>query len=164
MYTDQQLLELIDCHKKIIEPPKFVRSERTAFTKKVFSLCSCDEMHDFSGFITQNIKFEESFSIGLVYKPKLEKNSIVLLRCNGIHGAPNSIIPHHSYCHVHYCSAERINDGLKAEGVIVKAEDYSTINDAIIYYVKRINLIPDHRAKYFPQPKLPQVDLFGNLI
>jgi hypothetical protein len=163
MYTDEHLRELIDCHKKIVDAPKHVKSERTAYTKQVFTLCSLDDQYDFSGFVTQNITFQESFSIGLVYKPKFEKTSIVLMRCNGIHGGNTDIISHHSYCHIHYATAQRINAGLKAEGLIEKTEDYAALADGILYFVKRINLIPDHRSKYFSPPRPLQTDLFGNL-
>jgi hypothetical protein len=112
MYTDEQLKELIDCHKKIVDPPKYVKLERATFTKKVFGLSSFDDVHDFSGFITQSTKFQENFSIGLIYKPKLERNSIVLLRCNGIHGGVNNFVPHHSYCHIHYVQQNELMKGL----------------------------------------------------
>lgn len=164
MYTDEHLKELIDCHKKIVDSPKQVRSERGGFTKQIFSLSSLDGQYDFGGFITQNIKFQESFSIGLIYKPKFERNSIVLMRCNGIHGSKTDIIPHHSQCHIHYATAQRVNDGLKPEGEIIITEDYGTLTDGLIFFVKRINLIPDHRAKYFSPPRALPPDLFAGLI
>lgn len=84
-----------------------------------------------------------------MYTPREEKGKIVLLRVNGPHG-PNENVPHHDGPHVHLSTAERINAGLKPEGVIEIDVPYLTIEDAIQHYVKRINIIPSDRKKHFP--------------
>ena len=112
---------------------------------------SIDGIHSFSGFISKNLTFYENFSLGLVYYPRDEKGTIVLLRVNGAHG-PNENMPHHEGAHVHMATADRINAGLKPEGKIETGVPYATIEDAIQYYVKRINVIAVDRQKYFPPP------------
>lgn len=106
-------------------------------------------VYSFGAFISRNLTFQENFSIGLTYQPKDEKGTIVLLRVNGPHG-PNENIPHHEGPHVHIATAERINAGLKPEGMIETEVPYSTIEDAIQYFAKRINIIAADRQKHFP--------------
>lgn len=159
MYTDQLITELINCLKTVVEAPKDMKEGRSGFAKRSFTLTSVDEQYSFSGFITQNLTFTENFSIGLTYNPKKEKGKIVLIRCNGPHGGTKHT-PHHAGCHIHTATAERINNGLKAEGQINMTNEYSTIEDAIQYYVRLINIITDDRRKHFPPPN-GQIDLFN---
>lgn len=158
MYTDELIEELISCTKTVVEAPRDMKEGRSGFVKRTFTLVSVDGQHSFSGFITQNLTFTENFSIGLSYSPKDEKGNIVLLRCNGPHGATKSI-PHHAVCHIHISTAERINNGLKPEGQIEMTNEYSTIESAIQYYVRHVNIVPVDRQRYFPSPG-GQIDLF----
>lgn len=157
MYTDELITELISCQKMIVEPPKELKG-RNSFLKKQFSLTSVDGNYSFNGFITKSLIFSENFSIGLAFNPKEEKGKIILLRCNGPHGAIKNV-SHHAVCHIHKATADRINAGLKPEGSIELTQEYSTIEDAIQFYVKHINLLPDDRRKYFPPPST-QIDMF----
>lgn len=77
----------------------------------------------------------------------------------GPHGGTKEI-PHHAGCHIHTSTAERINNGLKPEGQINMTNEYSTIETAIQFFVRRINIVPFDRQKYFPQPT-GQIDLFN---
>ncbi len=123
-------------------------------------MISTDGKYSFYGFIRQNLKFLENFSIGLIYNPKEERGTLDLLRCNGPHGE-NNVHLHHIGCHIHRATAERIAKGLKPEGYIELTEDYATLDDAIQYFVKLINLKPNDRQKHFPRPN-GQINLFGN--
>lgn len=161
MFTDEILAELIRCPKIVMEAPMEMKQGRSGFVKRSFALKSKDGLHYFNGFINQNLTFTENFSIGLSYNPKDEKGNIVLLRCNGAHGGTNAH-PHHASCHIHISTAERINNGLKPEGKIDMTNEYSTIEDAIQYYAKHINIDSIDRQKYFPPPS-GQIDLFGQL-
>lgn len=144
----------------IVEPPKEVKeSRRAGFIKTAFTLNSVDNNYNFNGFITQNLVFPENFSIGLAFNPKEEKGIIVLLRCNGQHGGTKQY-PHHAYCHIHKATAERINNNLKAEGHIEEAQEYSTIETAIQYYIRRIGLVVADRQKHFPPPA-NQLNIFS---
>ncbi len=156
IFTDELIDELINCSKKVIDAPKDSSVGRGS-SKTKFLLESIDGQHSFSGFISKNLTFQENYSIGLVYNPKEEKGKIVLLRVNGPHG-PNENAPHHNGPHVHLSTAERINAGLKPEGVIETEVPYSTVEDAIQHYLKRINIILADRQKYFPTPN-NQIDI-----
>ncbi|PKQ46289.1 hypothetical protein [Confluentibacter flavum] len=150
IFTDKIISELIACSKKVIDSPKNSVAVRGS-DKIKFLLESVDGEHSFSGFISKNQTFQENFSIGLVYNPKEEKGKIVLLRVNGPHGL-NENAPHHDGPHVHISTAERINAGLKPEGQIETNVPYATIQDAIQYYIHRINIVPSDIQKYFPPP------------
>jgi hypothetical protein len=155
-FTDELIGELVSCPKKVVDAPKDSGIGRGS-SKIKFLLESVDGQHSFSGFISSNLAFQENYSIGLVYNPKEEKGKTVLLRVNGPHG-PNENAPHHDGPHVHSSTADRINAGLKPEGVIETDVPYSTIEDAIQYYIRRINIIPADRLKHFPSPN-NQIDL-----
>jgi hypothetical protein len=155
-FTDKIIEELISCSKRVVDSPKDSGVGRGS-SKTKFSLESVDGQYSFSGFISKNLTFQENFSIGLVFNPKEEKGKIVLVRVNGPHGQ-NENAPHHDGPHVHRSTAERINGGLKPEGVIETEVPYSTIEDAIQYYIRRINVVPADRQKYFPTPN-NQIDL-----
>lgn len=155
-FTDELIEELVNCPKKVVDAPKDSGVGRGS-RKIKFLLESEDGHHSFSGFISKNLTFQENYSIGLVYNPKEEKGKIVLVRVNGPHGQ-NENAPHHDGSHVHLSTAERINAGLKPEGVIETDVPYSTIEDAIQHYIKRINIIPADRRKHFPTPN-NQIDI-----
>lgn len=157
MYTDSFIEQLISCQKVITDPPKD-KEARADYTKRIFSMNSLDNQYSFSGFINQNLVFPENFSIGLVYKPKEERGSIVLLRCNGMHGG-TVLNPHHAYCHIHTVQADYLNQGSKVENHIEITTNYSTLEIAIQFYVNKIGLDPNDRQRYFPPPS-GQIGLF----
>ncbi len=150
MYTEEFINELVNCPKIIVDAPRDSSVSRGSH-KRFFSMISVDSQHYFSGFISVNTKFSENFSIGLVYIPKTEKGKICLLRCNGLHGE-TIIATHHSHFHIHRAIADDINNGIKVERQITETTEYATIDDAIQFYLKLINLIPSDRALYFPRP------------
>lgn len=156
VYTDEVIAELIDCPKKVLNSPRDAGIGRGS-SKIKFKLESTDGKYSFVAFISRNLTFQENFSIGLVYQPKDQKGTIVLLRVNGPHG-PNENIPHHEGPHVHKATAERINTGLRPEGMIETDVPYATIEDAIQYFVKRINITDADRQKHFP-PSGNQIDV-----
>jgi len=158
MYTEQVIKELISCPKVITEPPRG-KDARSSYTKSVFALDSKDGQFLFTGFITENLVFPENFSIGLVYKPREEKGSITLLRCNGMHGGTLQN-PHHAYCHIHTVQSDFLNQGSKVESHIELTTEYSTLDTAIQFYINLIGLDPFDRQKYFPPPS-GQIDLFS---
>ena len=149
-YTDEFISELLSCSKRVSSAPKDSGVGRGS-SKIKFTLESINTNHTFSGFISRNLTFQENFSIGLVYQQKDEKGTIVLIRVNGPHG-PNENMPHHEGPHIHLATADRINAGLKPEGHIETKVPYATIEEAVQYFVKRINIIPIDRHKYFPPP------------
>jgi len=158
MYTDNLISGLIEIPKFIVDPPKNIEP-RGGYSKRKFFMKSDDHLHDFSAFINHNETFQENFSIGLVYISKSDLGKVVLLRCNGAHGEHESA-KHHIACHIHYSTADRINNKLRPEGKIEMTNEYVTIEEAIQYFIKKIGLNAEDRRKYFPIPN-PQIDLFG---
>jgi hypothetical protein len=156
--TDTELATLISMPKVIVDAPKN-SSSRASHIKKSFTLESVDKQYSFGGFITQNQAFPENFSVGLTYYPKNEKGAYILLRCNGKHGLHENI-PHHAECHVHTTDAGSINNGMNTAHIVAVTQDYITLEEAIQYYVNRINLEPEDRRKHFPAPTGTQTGLF----
>ena len=148
IYTEEILSELISCSKEIVEPPKPFRDDR-GYKKTNFTLHSIDQQYNFYVFIRQNTQFVENFSIGIDYNPKDEKGTLALLRCNGPHGE-NNMYPHHISSHIHKATSERINIGLKPEGNIIITDEYSTLYEAIQFFINEININISDRNKYFP--------------
>lgn len=151
MYTDSDILELFKCEKRVVDPPSREYKEERGHLKKAFSLLSLDGRFMFNAFIRCNIHFSENFTVGLDFNPREAKGTICLFRCNGAHGE-NRMLPHHSSCHIHRASAESINSGLKPESNITPTEEYSTLDEAIQFFVKEINLSNEDRRDYFPTP------------
>lgn len=156
IFTDKLIKELVSCPKKVIDAPRDFGFGRGS-NKTKFLLDSVDGLYSFSGFISKNLTFQENYSIGLIYNPKEEKGKIVLLRVNGPHG-PNENASHHDGPHIHLPTAARINAGLKPEGLIETNVTYSTVEDAIQYYIKRVNIISADRQRYFSAPN-NQIDI-----
>ena len=150
MFTDQLIQELIVCQKKIVEPPRLIKT-KGAFSKRIFTLQSIDGKFDFGSYFEQNVSFQENFSIGLVFYPKEEKGRICLFRCNGPHGGVKNIA-HHFFCHIHTVDAEDVNNGIKIERHIKETKEYATFQDALQFFVKKINLLSADRQKHFPMP------------
>lgn len=151
MYTAELIEELVSCEKQIVEPPTKDYKEERGQLRKNFTLQSINGNYSFNGFIRRNIAFSENFTIGLDYVPREEKGTICLLRCNGTHGG-SSKFPHHDYFHIHFANAETINNGLKPESNIDLTHEYASIEEAIIFFIKTVNLRSVDRSKYFPQP------------
>lgn len=154
-YENEHIENLIYCEKEIIEPPSKEYKKDGGHFKKNFTLRSVNGLYFFRAFIRQNIMFCENFSIGLDYKPKDEKGTICLLRCNGSHGE-NKQLPHHNNCHIHQATAKTINSGTKSESDVKLTNEYSTFDEAIQYFITVINLKQDDRNRYFPA-KLPEL-------
>lgn len=162
MYTDGFIQELLECEKQVIDPPSKDFKEDRGQLKKAFSLQSIDKKYAFNAFIRGNTHFNENFSVGLDYDPKEEKGTLCLLRCNGAHGE-NRMFPHHSHFHIHKANAESINNGLKPESNIVETNDYASLEEAIQYFIKIINISPIDRRKYFPVHDIQtKLNLFDN--
>lgn len=131
--------------------------------KKEFRMESIDGIYKFKGFLNQNEKFREDFSLGLVYAPKDVRNKILLIRVNGPHGGTIDN-PWHAKPHIHRTDAEGVNNGIIAERHRIFVDDYSTFEQAVQFYVKRINIIQPERSKHFPPPSPIIPTLWDGLI
>jgi hypothetical protein len=158
MFTDEFIEELISCPKTVTQGLRTGKS-RGAFTKKEFRMQSLDGKFQFKGSLNQNSFFQEDFSLVFIYYHKEDGGRYSLLRCNGIHGA-NKHIPHHNVTHEHTVRAADLNVGIKDEKYVKEVTAYTTFEQAVQYYVKRINIIDDDKQKYFPKPEVTMPTLF----
>ncbi len=67
MFTDEDIMNLLNCEKQIIDPPSKDYKNDRAHRKKNFTMRSIDENFSFYGFIRVSIHFIENFSIGLEF-------------------------------------------------------------------------------------------------
>ena len=150
IYTQSEIDNLIKCQKIIIEPPpQNMRVER-GHLKKDMKLQSVDSKHKFSAFMRINERFNENFSIGLIYIPMDDTPNLTLIRFNGPHGEyiHDLIDPHpHFGYHIYKVTEKTIQDGTTSEKFIELTEEYSTFDDAIRYFIRYTNIIDAH--KYF---------------
>jgi hypothetical protein len=159
IFDDVFIATLILCEKEFVDPLPKDYKEVNGHYKKNFTLQSIDGKYNFQGFIRYNVKFNENFSVGFIFNPKEEKGTIPLLRCNGPSGQTKPI--HHIHCHIHYATADTINSDKKPESNVELTSEYATLDQAILYFFKRINLTQYHKNKYIPdlpQPKLLEYD------
>lgn len=151
MYTDEEIENLMKCKKHIIDPPSKEYKEERGQLKKNFTLQSSNGEYNFNVFIRGSMHFKENFSIGMDYNPKEEKGTIYLIRCNGAHGE-NTVFPHHATFHIHKASAHTINNGLKPESNIEETSEYASLDEAVQFFSKEVNIDITDRKKYFPEP------------
>lgn len=151
MYTDSFINTLIRCEKQITVAPRKEYKVDRGHLKKNFTMQSTDGKYTFNVFIRASTHFIENFSIGLNYKPLQERGSICLLRCNGAHGE-SIAFPHHSDFHIHKASAEKINNGLRAESNIEITSEYASLEEAIQFFCRTVNINKTDRREFFPEP------------
>lgn len=158
-YTQHEIEQLIACAKTVSEPPKReLRLDRGHFRNDM-RLKSVDGDLEFRAFMRRNEDFPENFSIGLAFLPKDGTGELMLLRCNGPHGAFNeSFDPSHPHWdfHVHRASAAMMEAGLRPEKAATVSRDFASYEEALLYFVRAANIMG--AADYFgdaAQAKLP---------
>ena len=156
-WTQEFIDELIKCDKHILKSPTNLKLEFGHY-RTSFELQSSDEKYFFSVFGRYNAMFYENFSVGLVFIPKNEKGTYIILRCNGLHGE-HRMFPHHSYYHIHKITPDAIHEGLKEEAVIEITEKYSNFEDALNFFVRYIHIDIADITKHFPS-KDSQLKMF----
>lgn len=159
-FTQDELDLLIACPKTIVEPPRRELREERGSLRNDLRLRSADGALEFSVFLRVNADFPENFSIGLVHSPPDERGSITLVRCNGPHGPYNADLAdpeaHFEY-HVHQASAARLEAGLKAEGDGRATREYASYREALVHFLRLVNL--QEAARYFPDLQQPLLNL-----
>jgi hypothetical protein len=153
-YTDEYIEELITCSKRITEPPPKEMKKERGHWKKSFGLESEDGEHRFTAFIRYNDEFNENFSVGLVYNPRDRRDKIHLLRCNGPHGGTIEW-DHHDKPHIHRAKLEMVNQELNSETYIEITNRYTSRQEALQYFLRRVNI--KGAAEFLPPP---ESDLF----
>lgn len=157
-YTDDDLMQLISCQKRITQPPKREMRIDGQMLRNEMELESLDGKHKFHVFMRQSRTFSENFSLGIDYLPQDVPGSFCLLRCNGRHGG-NKVHPHHSTCHIHLSKAEDVNAGMRVERHIDTVSEYAAYLDALLFFLHHIHVTSRDLSQYFPT--VFQTDLFG---
>lgn len=146
-YTDDLIMHLLSCPKHVTKRPQKDMKKDGGQWKNGFEVVSDDGLYRFSVFIRYNDAFNENFSVGLIYHPQDEPGAIHLLRCNGPHGETRAG-GHHDSTHIHIASADAINAGKKSDSGIETTAAYASWQEALIYFIKRVNI--RDAEKYFP--------------
>ena len=158
--TQEHIDQLIACCKVISDPPRKEMVEDRGHKRNDMRLISEDERYAFSVFMRVNSKFQENFSIGLVYLVPDERNRIDLLRCNGPHGEHANDFhadSHHVGCHVHVAKFETLEQQRFPLLYAETTKGYATYEEALRYFLKRCNITG--WEKHFPLiEKLPLFD------
>jgi len=145
--TEEEIDQLIHCHKEITVSPKKEMFLGNGHWRNDMKVQSLDGEHDFLVFIRKNEDFEENFSIGLAYYPRDIRGEIHLLRCNGPHG-PHESFEHHDRFHIHRANPDNLASGAKAERTAYITKEYASFQDALGYFLKKCNI--GDAEKYFP--------------
>lgn len=118
----------------------------------------------FSVFMRRNEDLPENFSVGLRYTANDGRPEIILLRCNGKHGAftgaGDEKHPHWRF-HIHKASAIAQDRGFPAEKYATETSEFASYEQAIEFFVKAVNLDPHDVDKHFPNNV--QSNLFESL-
>jgi hypothetical protein len=144
--TDQEIGNLIQCPKKIVDSPKKEMQLANGHWRNDMRLQSIDGAYDYSVFMRKNEDFEENFSIGLVYYPRNSRGDIHLLRFNGPHG-PHALFDHHDRFHIHQANQADMDSGMKAERTAYITKEYASYQDALGFLLKKCNII--NAEEYF---------------
>ncbi len=164
-FTSQEEIDsLVSAPKTIVEPYRYRLKPEHGYWRDGFDLKSPDHDGSFRVFMRINASFEENFSIGLVYMFP-SKGSIPLLRCNGPHGgyerqgknyfASPSHDAHTNQYHIHPANLQNILEGRRAEQGGIPTTDYMTFEEALDFFLKKINVVG--HLRFFPpaQVELP---------
>lgn len=154
--TQEQLDKLISCPKRITKPPKKGQQDAHVNKRSDFSVICDDTGEEFIVFVRYNTILTENFSIGLVWLNKNIGSSIIILRCNGLHGG-NKNVEHHNVQHIHTLNIELAQNDIFKEDTVTITKEYSTLNDALFYFSRRCNIIG--MEKHFPG--MMSIPLFG---
>ena len=165
--TDEEIQRLLNLPKQITDPPTKTWRTDELHKRKDFGLISKDGEARFRGFARQHVRFQENFSVGLEYEPDDGSDSVILIRCNGPHGdfnrAANASHPHY-HPHIHKASAQAIEGGLRAESRAEITTEFSSLKEAMRYFLNAIEVDANDQARYFQDDLRPtQFDLeFGS--
>ena len=138
--------ELINCKKIITQKPKrdFYQDKQNKYIlRNDFKCESIDGKYQFEVFMRRHTEIFTSFSIGLVFVNKKEKNSKVnLVRCNGKHFHKNKAIDNKSFndFHIHIANDKQI-ERVKSFDAI--EADYLSFSAALICFCNLCNIQDD---------------------
>jgi hypothetical protein len=150
--TDVEIQRLLKLPKQVSDPPTKNWRTEELHRRKDFGLVSKDGECRFRVFARQHVRFTENFSVGLEYEPDDGSDSVILLRCNGPHGDFNRAVdpthPHY-HPHIHTASAEAIEAGERAESRAAITCEFSSVKQAIRYFLNAVAVDANDQARYF---------------
>jgi hypothetical protein len=150
--TDVEIQRLLKLPKQVSDPPTKNWRTEELHRRKDFGLVSKDGECRFRVFARQHVRFTENFSVGLEYEPDDGSVSVILLRCNGPHGDFNRAVdpthPHY-HPHIHTASAEAIEAGERAESRAAITCEFSSVKQAIRYFLNAVAVDANDQARYF---------------
>jgi hypothetical protein len=150
--TDAEIQRLLKLPKQVSEPPTKNWRIEELHRRKDFRLASKDGEARFRGFARQHSRFPENFSVGLEYEPDDGTEGIILIRCNGPHGdfnrASDPTHPHY-HPHIHMATAAAIEAGQRAENRAAITHEFSTLKEAIRYFLSAVEVDVNDQARYF---------------
>ena len=155
LLSNERLEELITIDKIIETPPKRRFKIDRGQRRNDFDVYAPDIDEHFHVFLRQNLILSENFSVGLQWR--IEKESIIILRCNGLHGG-NRNIPHHLVPHIHKLDLLEAAKEHFTESVAQETSEYSTFHGAIYYFLNHCKI--KGAEEYFPF--LSQISLFAD--
>jgi hypothetical protein len=158
---DASLLnKLITCKKEVIQFPGKGYKEEFGHKKLDFNCQADQEGFSFRVFIRQSLKFQEDFSVGLVWQRPEGLPPLNLYRCNGLHGGAIAF-PHHAHFHIHTLNLVDIQAGRTEPRMLTITDAYDSLPKAIFYFAEQVNIL-DIKT-YFPPPQ-PQLFADGSAI
>jgi hypothetical protein len=164
-FTQSEIDRLISCPKSIDSAPSKSLVDDGAYRRNGAGLVATDGTQGaFSMYIRQNVAFEENFSVGLVYSSNDGRGDITLLRCNGKHGAFNAQYdPNnwHTHNHIHKASESDLDAGFRPEKHATLTTAFASLEEAVQYFLKTVNLNAKDAAKHFPDEKQGTLEFPG---
>ena len=164
--NDAEIQRLIRLPKKISEAPSSTWKVDQAQRRKDFRLVSLDGQESFRAFARQSIQFPENFSVGLEYEPSDGSDGTVLMRCNGPHGDYNfALNPQHPHfhSHIHMATEAAISAGMRAEHNASRTNEFTTVKEAMRYFLDTINVDTDGQLEHFADEVMPTLFEIGEV-
>ena len=145
-YTDKEIDYLISCEKRVKKPPRKKMRNVQGSLRNEMTVESVEDGRLFRIFMRQNIDFNESFSIGLVFLPSDGRQKIRVIRFNGVHvhaefASDSKSSRWHEYYHIHRARAANISAGLREDKSAVRTDRYASFEEALSEFLREIHLI-----------------------
>ena len=160
--TDEIIQDLITCRKVIIKPPKARFQNAGSNIRNDFEVSNENGQQHFFVFLRCNTILPDRYSIGLRWRCQELSKDIIIFRCNGPHGG-NLKFEHHFRPHIHYITAEDINEREIYKTTQAEITDaYCSFAEAFAYFCCYCGIDTNKATEYFPD--LLNVGLFDDIM
>ncbi|XDZ50251.1 hypothetical protein AB8Q18_08570 [Neisseriaceae bacterium CLB008] len=140
--TDQDLDDLIKCHKRATKNARDIPDKR--HIKKDFSLVASKyPEYKFTLYIRHSLEMEDDYTVGLRVSLPKEKNPLTLVRFNGSSHGHKNVLEDESFPfneHIHKATERYIKAKLKAEGYALVTDQYTTVEGALLHACEICNI------------------------